>query len=1340
MLRTFIRCAFFILICSVIILGVTVAYGQVGTTSIRGTVTDKSGGAIVGANVTLTNASQGLTRAATTNGTGAYVFTAIPPGTYTLTIEAGGFRKFEHSKLELLVNEPATENATLQVGASTETVEVSAQAATLNTTDASLGIAFSENQVKELPLEGRNVPDLLSLQPGVTYTGNRSDVPAFDTRNGAVNGTRSDQSNVTLDGAEVNDREGHAFTSVLPVTLDSVQEFRVTTSNYDADQGGSSGAQVSMVTKSGTNNFHGSAYEYNRNTATSANDYFVKASQIDNCLAAGIALSKGVCNTPPKLIRNIFGGSLGGPIKKDRFYFFLNYEGTRRSEATAVTDTIPSESLKDGVIFYQCAPLLDSSGNVLQTAAQQCPGGNSVKGLSGTPYNIPTAYNALSPTQIAAMDPQGKGPNAVALAYLKTFPVSNSQAVGDGFNYTGYTWSAPISDTANTYIAKLDYNITRDAKQRISVMGALRNESSPQAPFLPGYLPSQTLINFNKGIVVNYSSVFTTTLVNNLRYSFVRESLGNYGNSTQDWVYFRGLNDQTGPPAAVTRTHIYQRPVNSISDDLTWMHGKHSFQFGTLLSFLRTPDTSYLSSYSDGIANASWMDTAGFAGKGKSPLNPANNPSGAAPCVQNTIGVCLPGVNGSFSNAYDFPLQAMMGIVSEIDAQYNNNKDGSSVPDGQALKRRWGINSYEFYGQDTWKLKPTFTVTLGLRWSLFSPPWETNGNQVSPTPGLGNWYLQRGSAGANGIPSNLDQTVVFNLSGPANGKPNFYNWDYHDFAPRVAFAWAPNQTEGLMGTLFGQGKSSIRAGFGMVYDRFGQQVIDDFNQHGSFGLSTNIANPAGFETVNCAPRLTTSINVIPATELTTNGCTGTDIKPGAPPAFPAPFPPGNFAIAYGMDSGLKTPYAYTFDLSFSRELKGGFTLQAAYVGRLARRLLMQVDPATPLDYKDKASGLDYFTALTALAKIYRTGVNSQSLDVSKLPANVVKYWSDVISPLQSGDSYAISSCTGGAGTLATSSPVVAAYDNFCGTSLNETTGLLFLDYYGLPGVSGNSYLPVGGQYSFYNPQYASINMFKSMGTSNYNALQVTLQHRMSHGVQFDLNYTYSKSIDLASDATRVGTTNGNNAQIINAWNPYQLRAVSDFDATHQINGNWVVQLPFGEGRRFAHDANRVVNAFIGGWQTTGLVRWTTGFPFSVLNGFNWATNWNLSGNANQIGPVKTGVYHDPTDPSIVNVFATGANAQSSFSEPFPGQAGQRNNLRGPGFFGLDMGLSKSWTMPWSEGQALQFRWEVFNVLNVVRFDPVSIQPTVDLSGSSFGQYTRLATNPRVMQFALRYQF
>src|SRR6266568_5938743 len=369
------------------------AYAQVGTTSIRGVVTDKTGAAIVGAKVTLTSAAQAFRREMQTNQAGEYEFLALPPSGYALTVEMASFRKFENKSVQLLVNLPAAINVTLEVGTTTETVEVSAQAANLNTTDASLGIAFGENQVKELPLEGRNVPDLLSLQAGVLYTGNRSDINVdIDTRNGAVNGARSDQSNITLDGLPVNDSDGHAFKSVLPVTLDSVQEFRVTTTNYNADQGGSSGAQVALVTKSGTNNFHGSAYEYHRNTYTSANDYFVKSAE----------LQAGNPNVPPKIIRNVFGTSVGGPILKDRFYFFLNFEGTRRAEAASAVRTIPTDSLRDGVIFYQC----DSTD---PNVATKCPGG-SVTGLSGKSYAVPApvvvnqttvAYKALTPQQIA---------------------------------------------------------------------------------------------------------------------------------------------------------------------------------------------------------------------------------------------------------------------------------------------------------------------------------------------------------------------------------------------------------------------------------------------------------------------------------------------------------------------------------------------------------------------------------------------------------------------------------------------------------------------------------------------------------------------------------------------------------------------------------------------------------------------------------------------------------------------------------------------------------------------------------------------------------------------------
>jgi len=398
-------------------------FAQTGTTSLRGTVTDKSGAAIADASVTLANPAQSLSRTATTGKNGEYEFLSLPPGTYQLTVERDGFRKFEQKSLQLLVNNPATTDVALEVGSVTQTVEVSAQQVTLNTTDASIGNAFNETQVKGLPLEGRNVPDLLSLQPGVAYPNNRDDVPAFDTRKGAVNGARSDQSNVTVDGVSVNDEGGNAFTAVLPVTLDSVQEFRVTTTNYNADQGGSSGAQVAMVTKSGTNELHGSAYEYHRNTYTSANDFFVKEGEQQNCINAGIALSDPSCNKPPKLIRNIFGGSIGGPIKKDRLFLFVNYEGTRRAEAQSQTVAVPSLAMRDGIIQYNCDD---------PTA---CTGG-TVTGTSGTVYNVAAGNNALSPQTITNMDPLHKGPNTAVLQYLNTFPSPNCNNAGDGLNYS----------------------------------------------------------------------------------------------------------------------------------------------------------------------------------------------------------------------------------------------------------------------------------------------------------------------------------------------------------------------------------------------------------------------------------------------------------------------------------------------------------------------------------------------------------------------------------------------------------------------------------------------------------------------------------------------------------------------------------------------------------------------------------------------------------------------------------------------------------------------------------------------------------------------------------------
>src|SRR3989442_260434 len=414
----------------------SLARAQTSTTSLRGTVTDPSGSVVAEATVVLTNAESRTERTATTGTQGGYQFLAVSPGTYTLNVTAKGFRRYEQTGLELLVNTPGTANVQLKVGTLAEVVTVTAEAPALNLVDASIGNPFNETQVKQIPLEGRNVPELLSLQAGVAYTGNRPDIDkAQDTRNGSVNGARSDQSNITLDGVDVNDQSnGYAFTSVLPTTLDSVQEFGVTTSNYNADQGQGSGAQVSLVTKSGSDNFHGSFYEYHRNTLTSANDYFVKNAE---------ALS-GEPNVPDKLIRNIFGTSVGGPIQKNRLFFFVNYEGTRRREEDRTVRIIPSPAMRDGVIQYQCA--LKSDGTLDTTA---CPG-RTVQGISLTPYTSQPGFLALGPDDLTALDPLGTlglpSRNYMHAYFQKTYAglSGNDISVGDGLNYVGFRFRAPV--------------------------------------------------------------------------------------------------------------------------------------------------------------------------------------------------------------------------------------------------------------------------------------------------------------------------------------------------------------------------------------------------------------------------------------------------------------------------------------------------------------------------------------------------------------------------------------------------------------------------------------------------------------------------------------------------------------------------------------------------------------------------------------------------------------------------------------------------------------------------------------------------------------------------------
>ena len=1341
-----------------------IVLSQTSSSSLQGNVTDPSGSAISGASVALSSDELKLERTMVTGGQGEYRFVALPPGTYNLTVTAKGFARYQQTDLQLLVNTPATANVRLKVGSASESVTVSGEAPALNLVDASIGNSFGETQVKELPLEGRNVPDLLSLQAGVAYTGNRSDIQDHgtvenqDTRNGAVNGARSDQSNITLDGVDVNDQSsGYAFDSVLPITPDSVQEFRVTTSNYNADQGGGSGAEVALITKSGTNGFHGALYESHRNTITSANDYFVKQAE----------QASGVPNKPDKLLRNIFGVSVGGPLKKDRAFFFVNYEGTRRGEEQSTVRTIPSLAMRDGVLIYQCS---DPSS---------CPGG-SVQGISGTSYPFPSGdfglspYNAQGPNNIQELDPLNLGPSPTMLAYFnQTYGslVPNDSSVGDGLNYVGYLFRAPISFNNNAFIVRLDYHLTADGKHSLFWRGNLQNIFYPQAPFLPGTPAEQTLEDHSKGMALGYTAVLGPTKVNTLRWGFTRQSTGIIGDTNQPWNIFYGLDQ------GIVYSHNAQTPVNSLLDDFSWIKGTHTFQFGGNVGFARDPRLSYEHSFSLGKGATNWMSPTGFANTGFY-LDPAN---GGFP-------------EPSSSTQYDYPVLSLLGMVSDVVANYNYDKNGNVIAPGVPVKRNYGLNWYEFYGQDSWRVKPNLTITYGLRWSLFPPPWEVNGLQASPicvtdanpvtgcpswASSLGDEFNQLTKMQQQGLGYTSVPLVSFMLGGKANNAPGFYSFEKADFAPRISFAYSPRPTGGWLRKIFGDSdKSVIRGGFARVYDRAGLQLASTFDANAPGGLAATVQNACclvGYDDAANVPRVNAqqgvpNINTIPTCGPVNNCASGNQVffqpNPQSGPFPQTPNPLGQ-AITWGVDQSLKTPYAYAMDFSISRELPSRFSLQLAYVGRLGRNLLTQRDLRQPVDLVDAKTKIDYFSAATRLSQLARQGMNaSQITDQAVGPT--AAFWHDMLPQLQGGATAYQDLATGFVSPIAGNNgllPVV--FDLYYNPALsyvgNEVVGLAYVDLYpgfGLGDTSGQAYtfcagpctptsFGAGGGTAL-NNQATSMFGWSSVGKSNYNALQATLSKKISSGLQFDLNYTYSKSIDITSGATRLGFSSSVNvgapgSRLVNAFSPNQRRGISDFDTTHQINANWVATLPFGRGERFAAGAGPVLNAVIGGWEFSGLARWTSGFPFTVDNGNFWATNWDEQGIAQMLTKPTTGHFRQSN--GAISVFPDPLTAITDFQNPFPGQSGSRNVLRGDGYAGLDMALSKRWKMPW-EGHSIQFRWEVFNVPNLHRFNVQSgVQTAAGCAciasmqqPQTFGDYTGLLTQPRVMQFDLRYEF
>ena len=754
-------------------------------------------------------------------------------------------------------------------------------------------------------------------------------------------------------------------------------------------------------------------------------------------------------------------------------------------------------------------------------------------------------------------------------------------------------------------------------------------------------------------------------------------------------------------------------PVQNFVDDISWIKGNHTFGFGGNMRIIRNNRASFQNSFDDAIINPSYYNGSGSV-------------------LRSPFADIDPGSRNNTRDA----LASVVGRYSQYSANLVYSAGGQLEPVGTQTERTFATEEYEFYFQDSWRLRSNLTMTYGLRWSTSTPVYERNGVQVIPTPSLGEYFRRRVESSNAGMPFN--DPITFNPGGKANDAPGYYSQDWNNFAPSIAVAWSPDFGDNWLSRLIGRkGMSVFRGGFRMTYDRIGSQLAVNFD----------LNNLAGF---------TSARNINANTfDVTAGGAFGlgpqfTGFNPNVRalpfPASPTPIP-GTLTfpltvpsdedqrIEVSLDDTITTPYNYSVNFSYGRELGKGFAFEASYVGRFARNLLATRDIMQLNNIRDPQSGMTFYEAMGLLIDArYR---NAEITSIPNIPffenffPFMSQWWGDpALTNTQAA--YALIAPAGvGGGDLTDYTFVQILWD--------DRPDCTTCPFGAGPGRFNNL---------FYQPQFAALSAFSTIARSNYNSFQFSLRKRFSNDLAFDFNYTLGHSLDNASGLQ--ASTSYGTAFIVNALTPDINYASSDFDARHIINANWLLGLPFGKGKAFLSNMPGFANAILGDWQLTGIFRWNSGLPVQTpFDGGIWATNWNVQSNGVRVSPVRA----SPSRNGAPNLFGDPVAAYRSFRNARSGEVGDRNVLRNEGFITLDMGLSKTFKLPW-ENQSVQFRWEVFNVTNTQRFDALTISDLgLDIDpflggepSSEFGRYTSTQSPlnetkaGRVMQFALRYQF
>jgi len=1258
------------------------SFAQTGTAAVHGTVTDQQGRVIPDATVVLTSVANNASRTQKTGPVGNFSFDLIPPGDYKVEAEAPGFKKAELQAVHALVATPLDLSVVLQVGAATQTVLVTAEnsAVQVNTQDSSLGNTIVSTQITQLPMEARNVQALLSLQPGVT-------------KDGYVAGSRMDQSNVTLDGVDINDAQTSQPVAttlgsttppspiagpVLRLNSEAIEEFRVSTVSSNSAGGRSSGAQIQLVTKSGTNKFRGSVFDFNRNTVFTANDWFNNHNGLKR----------------PALIRNTFGAALGGPIIKDKFFFFYSYEGRRDASQTAVAArTVPLPSLAQGVVKF-----IDSNKQLEQ----------------------------LTPSDIAKIFPDTGGENAAALAGLTqgTKYTSNSSQVGDGLNTAGFVFNAPAPVHLNSHVIKFDYNLTQ--KQQLSARLNLLDDHIALSPNFPD-TKAPNIWNHPWGLAVSHTWTIHDNLISNFHYGLTRQGVTTGGQLSSNLAYFRLVYQ----PVSLTFDQSRTTPVHNFVDDFSWIKGRHTFQFGANIELISNSSVNFSNSFDTANTNPSGYETNLITDS----INEYLKETGAGYTVSS-------GSKSSLENA----VTAVLGRFTQYTANFLYAHNGAITSAGSPTVRDFKTQGYEGYFQDVWKLHPNLTVTAGLRYSLWRPVYETHGFQVQPQIPLGQIFQNRVNAMNNGQAYNQD--IILNLSGPANGGgPDLYNWDKTVFLPRLGIAWSPKTGDGILSKLIGRDdKSVIRGGFAILPDYYGEAIATFFDTRNSLGFASSTTIPVNTYDVGCGQYVVVGHYGGDPAQCAAAGTPGPQFTtfnpnvralPGIPTPAPLTFPVQKSEQAFptriesSLDSQLTTPRNYAVSLTYEREMPKGGVLQLSYLGRFARDLLAQRDIATPADLRDPQSKTDFYTAATMLEKARQAGVPLSQVGVPGGTVPVIPYFENLFPLAGMNQKF----CK----TSACASSTQAVYKDALRRTNDWTTIMLDMEN-----------LSTLGPHAFFQPQYGALTTWGTYAYSNYHALAASYRQRMRDLI-LDFNYTYSHSLDNAS-GLQAATSYSGSALILNPFRPQDNYTASDFDMRHIVTVSSVWQLPFGHGKAFGSDAHGVVEQIIGGWQFSNIFRYNSGIPLGApYDSAQWSTNWEVQSytSVTQPVPISGCSTRVVTTPQFFGSCET--QAFQSFRSSYPGETGLRNYLRLPQYINLDMGLDKTWKMFYNEDHQLQFRWEVFNLTNTQEFLGLDFSRTgfgiPAVSGApnsppvNFTNWTSVNPNSaRVMQFGLGYTF